>query len=114
MLLAHAPAVLVHEYCEQGLSRHTPYTITEPGRLGRELQAVRSRGFAQTSEEMTLGNCSVAVPLRAGDGAVIAAIGLVARSVRAEPSKLVKPLLPAAEAIRRRLLEQAGTHSGVG
>lgn len=114
VLLAHAPAVVVHEYCEQGLARHTPYTITEPGRLGRELQAVRSRGFAQTSEEMTLGNCSVAVPLRAGDGAVIAALGLVARSVRAEPSKLVKPLLPAAEAIRRRLLEQAGAHSGVG
>jgi len=114
VLLAHAPGAVLHEYCEQGLSRHTAYTITEPGRLGRELQVVRSRGFAQTSEEMTLGNCSVAVPLRDADGAVVAALGLVARSVRADPSKLVKPLLPAADAVRRRLAEQDREQPGAG
>jgi DNA-binding IclR family transcriptional regulator len=106
VLLAHAPSAVVHEYCEHGLSRHTPYTITEPGRLGRELLCVRSRGFARTSEEMTLGNCSVAVPVRAADEAVVAAIGIVAHSARAEPSKLVKSLFPAAEAIRDRLIAQ--------
>ncbi|MGW0891890.1 IclR family transcriptional regulator [Saccharopolyspora sp. NPDC002578] len=114
VLLAHAPAQVVQEYCERGLSRHTPYTITEPGRLARELQAVRSRGFARTSEEMTLGNCSVAVPVRDGTGTVVAALGLVARSVRAEHSKLVKPLLPAAEAIRRRLAEHDLARSDAG
>ncbi|MEU6128845.1 IclR family transcriptional regulator [Saccharopolyspora sp. NPDC047091] len=114
VLLAHAPAHVVQEYCEHGLSRHTPYTITEPGRLVRELQAVRSRGFARTSEEMTLGNCSVAVPVRDGGGAVVAALGLVARSVRTEHSKLVKPLLPAAEAIGKRLAEHDPARSGAG
>ncbi|QGK68213.1 helix-turn-helix domain-containing protein [Allosaccharopolyspora coralli] len=105
VLLAHAPAPLVHEYCEQALLRHTPYTIVEPGRLGRELQAIRQRGFAQTSEEMTLGNCSVAVPIRDADGGVVASLGLVVHSVRAELPKLARPLLPAAEAIQQRMRE---------
>ncbi|GAA2334364.1 IclR family transcriptional regulator [Saccharopolyspora halophila] len=113
VLLAHAPAAVLHECCERGLSRHTPYTITEPGRLGRELQSVPTRGFAQANEEMTLGNCSVAVPVRAPDGAVVAALGVVTHSARAEVAKLVKPLLPAAEGITQRLAEQerAGTAS---
>lgn len=105
VLLAHAPNVVLQQCCAQGLSRHTSYTITEPGRLTRELRGVRERGFAQCNEEMTLGNCSVAVPVYNG-GTVVAALGLVAHSARAEVPKLVKPLLPAAEAIRQRLLEQ--------
>lgn len=105
VLLAHASPGVVHTYCERGLSRHTAYTITEPGRLGRELVSVRSRGFAQTTEEMTLGSCSVAVPVRDVAGSVVASLGLVAHSVRAEPAKLVKPLLPAAENIRAQLAE---------
>jgi DNA-binding IclR family transcriptional regulator len=107
VLLAHAPSAVIQTYCERGLPRYTPYTITEPGRLMRELQAVRNRGYAHASEEMTLGNCSVAVPVRDVDGSVIAALGIVAHSVRAEIPKLVKPLLPAADGIRKRLLEQA-------
>ena len=113
VLLAYAPAAVVHEYCERGLSRHTPYTITEPGRLGKELQGVRTRGFAQASEEMSLGNCSAAVPVRDGQGAVVAALGVVTHSVRAEVPKLVKPLIPAAESIRQRLVEQRRNAHGV-
>ena len=99
----------MHECCELGLTRHTPYTITEPGRLGRELQAVRARGFAQANEEMTLGTCSVAVPVHDSDGTVVAALGVVAHSTRAEVAKLVKPLFPAAEGIAQRLAEQDRT-----
>ncbi|MER7010489.1 IclR family transcriptional regulator [Saccharopolyspora sp. NPDC000359] len=105
VLLAHAPTTVVHECCERGLVRYTAYTITEPGRLGRELQTVRSRGFAQANEEMTLGNCSVAVPVFDAGGAVVAALGVVSHSARADVAKLVKALLPAAEGIRQRLLE---------
>jgi DNA-binding IclR family transcriptional regulator len=114
VLLAHAPSEVVHKYCERGLSRHTPYTVTEPGRLGRELLCVRDRGFAQTIEEMTLGNCSVAVPVYGADSAVVAALGIVAHSARAEPSKLVKSLLPAAEGIRERLVAQLHTTCDAG
>lgn len=106
VLLAHAPAEVVQRCWEIGLSRHTPYTITEPGRLSRELQGVRSRGFAQANEEMTLGNCSVAVPVQDRSGDVVAALGMVAHSVRAEVHRLVRQLVPAAESIRQRLIER--------
>lgn len=63
---------------------------------------------------MTLGNCSVAVPVLDPGGEVVAALGIVAPSVRADPPKLVKPLLPAAEAIRRKWAEHESTASDVG
>lgn len=102
VLLAHAPAAVLHVYCERTLSRHTPHTVVDPGSLGRELHGVRQHGFARASEEMTLGSCSVAVPVRDG-GVVVAALGLVVHGVRAHLPEPVDPLLPAAEAIRRRL-----------
>jgi hypothetical protein len=46
------------------LRRITPYTITQTGRLRHDLARARQQGFAQTSEEMSLGACSVAVPVR--------------------------------------------------
>lgn len=114
VLLAYASTTALHEYCEHGLVRHTPYTIVEPGRLGREMITVRERGFAHTAEEMSLGSCSVAVPVKDADGATIAALGLVVHSVRAEFPKLAKTLAPAAESIRQRLMSQehatCGTH----
>jgi DNA-binding IclR family transcriptional regulator len=106
VLLAHAPTTMVHEYCEHGLARLTPYTIVEPGRLARELHSVRERGFAHTAEEMSLGSCSVAVPVWGANGAVTAALGLVVNSVRAEFPRLAKTLAPAAEGIRQHLLGQ--------
>ncbi|GAB3674582.1 IclR family transcriptional regulator [Saccharopolyspora tripterygii] len=105
VLLAHAPATALHACCERGLTRHTAYTITEPGRLGRELQGVRTRGYASANEEMTLGNCSVAVPVHDTSGTVVAALGVVAHSVRADVARLVRALLPAADGIRQRLAD---------
>lgn len=114
VLLAEAPAEFVRAYCERGLSRHTPYTITEPGRLAHELHSVRVRGYAQTTEEMTLGNCSIAVPVRDANNAAIAALGVVAHSVRAEPSKLVRALVPTAEKIGDALAERELAHGDPG
>lgn len=106
VLLAHASTGVVQRCWENGLSRHTPYTITEPGRLARELRGVRDRGFAQANEEMTLGNCSVAVPVHGHTGEVVAALGMVAHSVRAEVQQLVRRLVPAAESIRQQLIQR--------
>ena len=50
------------------LVRVTPYTITRPATLEEQLRRVRREGWAHTAEEMSLGACSVAVPVRSGDG----------------------------------------------
>ncbi|MFI7614532.1 IclR family transcriptional regulator [Nonomuraea terrae] len=98
-LLAYEPEWFVTSYLARKLERPTPHTITEPGRLARELAAVRAQGYALTYEEMTLGSCSAAAPVLAG-GRAVAALGIVVSSRRArELPRLVEPLLSAAAGI---------------
>ncbi|MDG4831369.1 IclR family transcriptional regulator [Solwaraspora sp. WMMD1047] len=120
-LLAFQDPGFVGDYLREPLIRCTPYTIVEPGRLAGDLTAVRRRGWASTREEMTLGSCSVAVPVLAGsaDGAgggpvAVAAIGIVVHSRRTS----LRPLLPAVRAaadqiaarLARRPVDRADFH----
>ncbi|MEV6153545.1 IclR family transcriptional regulator [Nonomuraea sp. NPDC052129] len=100
-LLAYEPEWFVRSYLDRVLERPTPHTITEPGRLARELATVRAQGYALTYEEMTLGSCSAAAPVLV-DGRAIAALGMVLSSRRArELPRLVEPLLTAANGIAK-------------
>ncbi|MEU7745976.1 IclR family transcriptional regulator [Nonomuraea sp. NPDC049158] len=100
-LLAYEPEWFVRSYLDRVLERPTPHTITEPGRLARELATVRGQGYALTYEEMTLGSCSAAAPVLV-DGRAVAALGMVLSSRRArELPRLVEPLLTAANGIAR-------------
>jgi DNA-binding IclR family transcriptional regulator len=101
VLLAHAPADIV-DAAMADLSRHTPYTITQPGMVSRQLARVHRDGYASTSEEMSLGACSVAVPIRLGYN-VIAALGIVVPSLKTQQSRLVSALHVAASGIGRSL-----------
>jgi DNA-binding IclR family transcriptional regulator len=102
-LLAWSDEDVVRAYCDRPLSRQTRHTITERGRLLRELRTAVERGYASTSEEMSLGSCSVAVPVLTGGGPPAAALGIVVRTVRADLSRLVPALRAAAEGLGRRL-----------
>lgn len=100
-LLAFAPDA-VRDAVLADLTRITPYTLTQPGRLLADLEHVRTKGFAQTTEEMSLGACSVAVPVRSPDQAVVAALGIVVPSLRRR-GQLVAALNVAAQGIQRSL-----------
>ena len=100
VLLAHAPDS-VQERVLSGLKRHTPYTIVQPGRLRRQLDKVLRDDFATTSEEMTLGACSIAVPIHRAH-AVVAALGVVVPTLR-ERAKLVTAIQVAARGVSRSL-----------
>ena len=63
VLLAHAPPE-VQRAVLADLPRITAYTITQPGTLQRQLAAVLRDDHATTVEEMSLGACSVGVPVR--------------------------------------------------
>jgi DNA-binding IclR family transcriptional regulator len=102
-LLATESAEFVAEYLSRPLERPTLYTIVEPGRLRRELAETKRRGYAVTCEEMTLGTCSVAVPVLDQDGNPLAAVGVVVHTVRVEPDRLAPPIRLAAEGIAARL-----------
>lgn len=101
MLLAHAPP----EVREQVLAELTPvteHTITSPEVLAAQLEGVRREGYSTTESEMTLGACSIAVPVTGLAGEVTAALGLVVGSLR-HRAQLVSALRVAAAGISREL-----------
>lgn len=101
VLLAYASAHVQGEVLDD-LVRMTPYTVIQPGRLRRQLEKVRQDDFATTEEEMTLGACSAAVPIRAG-GSVVAALGVVVPSLKRDRARLVSALQVAARGIGRSI-----------
>ena len=101
VLLAYAPADVQHKILSS-LRRITPYTITQPPRLRAQLDRIPADGYATTAEEMTLGACSVAVPVRRGDD-VVAALGIVVPSLRRDKARLVSALQVTAHGIGRSL-----------
>jgi len=104
VLLAHAPDELQASVLAD-LERVTPYTITQAGRLVEQLRRIRRDGFARTSEEMSLGACSAAVPVRGAGEGVVAALGIVVPDLRRELDRLVAALRVAAQGISRTIAE---------
>lgn len=117
VLLAHAPAAVRREILAAPLQRFTPYTVIQPRRLASQLQRVPRDGYAATTEEMTLGACSIAVPVRVA-GRTVASLGIVVPDLRGR-ARLISAMQVAAGGIARSLsLEllpfngRAGWHRG--
>lgn len=102
VLLAHAPDDL-REQVLRDLAPVTPHTVTDPVRLRRELLEVRRRGWATTSQEMSLGTCSVAAPVHDATGEVVAAVGLVTTTLRRDLTRLAPAVLVTAAGVTRGL-----------
>ena len=73
VLLAHAPASVLEEVA-RSLRRYTPQTIVDVGRLRRELEDVRRRGWAVAVDELEEGLTAIAAPILGADGAVMASL----------------------------------------
>lgn len=101
VLLAHAPPE-VQAQALATLPRVTPYTVTQPGVLRRQLAQVRREGYATANEEMSLGACSAAVPVLR-HSQVVAALGLVVPSLTRDRARLVTALQVAAHGVSRAL-----------
>ena len=101
VLLAYAPNRLREKVLTGGLSAHTASTITDPDRLRDCLADVRRDGYAVTREEMTLGSCSVAAPVRAAADRVVAALSVVAHNRGADLRRLVPSVVGVADALSR-------------
>lgn len=102
VLLAHAPRD-VQDAVLADLRRITRYTITQPGVLVDQLRRARREGFASTSEEMSLGACSLAVPVLTPRGDLVAALGVVVPSLKRDRPRLLAALQVAARGISRGL-----------
>lgn len=101
-LLAHAPEEVRRRVLSAPLQRFTPHTVTQPARLERQLDRALQDGFATTVEEMTLGACSLAIPVRVAEQTV-AAVGIVVADLRRTQARLATALQVAARGIGRSL-----------
>ena len=102
VLLAWAPRDIV-EACLDELTLITRYTITERGRMLRELATVRRLGYARTAEELGYGTRSLAGPVYGPGEQVIAALAIVTSTVRRDPLRFAPALRVAAASITRRM-----------
>ncbi|MFI9766798.1 IclR family transcriptional regulator [Streptomyces sp. NPDC052415] len=102
-LLAHDDPARQEEYCSGPLASFTPYTITDPARLRRELAEVRRTGVAVSSRQVTDDAVSVAAPIRGTGGAVVAAVSVVVPDADAQVPVLAPAVRIAARGISRAL-----------
>lgn len=76
----------------------TPFTLTDPAAILREVRRVRGQGFAYTEQEMELGLCSAAVPVRDGTGEVISALNVGMQFRDGARDRMMHTILPALRA----------------
>jgi DNA-binding IclR family transcriptional regulator len=102
VLLAHQPDEMIARYVARDLVKPTPFSMTDPQQLQRELMDVRANGYAVTRQEMTAGSGSVAVPVKS-QGRVVAAVGVIVHLARLDVNRLVGTLNLASASISREL-----------
>lgn len=101
VLLAYAEPGLIEELIGHGLAQLTPRTITDPGQLHHAMAEVRRTGVAVSRSESSLGTASVAAPIFAPDGKVVASVSVVVPEQRLEPPVLIPLVQTVARAISR-------------
>lgn len=87
-LLATRDEPWLRRYFLAPLVRETVHSITTEAELRADIARTRSRGYATTREEMTLGNVSIAAAVPRVDGLPQAALGLVVHLERADERRL--------------------------
>ena len=104
--LAHLPPDALDKILAGGLKHYTPFSITDPAELRRELETVRRRGFAVNDEENELESCGVASVVRDFRGEVCAVLTVAGPKHRFEPSQrdaIATVVLRSAGELSRRL-----------
>lgn len=104
ILLAQLP----HEHRARMLSdrppvAHTPRTLTNTNALMEELTRVEHDGYAVVDQELDLGLRSIAVPVLARDGRVVAAMNVGAHALRVSMADMTGTILPQLTATAREL-----------
>jgi IclR family acetate operon transcriptional repressor len=94
---------------DKGLSRRTPKTIVSLPRLMRDLERVRSRGYAVDDEENNLGARCVAAPVFDSLGRVVAALGLSGTTAQIDRASL-----PGVAEAAKRAAREISLHLGYG
>jgi len=89
VFLAFMPPVELNGYFKNiELKPRTPYTITDPKELRKELEKIRRSGVAFDDQEHELGTRMVASPVMDWEGNVVASVGILGYSRRITKKRL--------------------------
>jgi DNA-binding IclR family transcriptional regulator len=103
VLLAFSPAAVVRQVINHGLTRYTPSTTTSAVALDRALTAIRLRGIAVVSGQLSPDFAAVAAPVFGSDREVVAALEVRLRDLPGELRTVVPALTVAARGLSREL-----------
>lgn len=87
-LLAYSPEDVIEEIISDGLEAYTEHTITNPIQLRSELEKIRKLGYANSLEELAIGNFSISAPVFNYEGEIVCAISIVGPMSRLTKEKL--------------------------
>jgi DNA-binding IclR family transcriptional regulator len=92
-ILAHMDVKDQDEVLTGELTAFTPYTITSPEVLRKQLQTIRKRGYSTDKQEIEEGLCCLAAPLFGPNNTVSGAISISGPTTRLTEKRL-KQLIP--------------------
>ncbi len=107
LLLAYLPEDHLQPLLQRPLERFTENTVCDPVELGRQLESIRSLGFARSVAEGSADSASVAAPVwRHGERVPVAALTIVmpvTRFTSEREEALTRLVVGAAAEISRRM-----------
>jgi DNA-binding IclR family transcriptional regulator len=106
-ILSHLPEEEIDDLIKSvSYERFTPHTITQPGKLKKDLLKTRLRGYALDDEEAVLGARCIAAPVFDSNARVIGGLSVSGPVTRISQEKVVPfatMLKKAAQSVSRRL-----------
>lgn len=107
VLLAYSPPEVIERYIAtcSPLEAFTPHTITDPDALRAQLAKIREQGYGLSEQDLDVGVCSVAAPIRSITDEVFAAVGVAVPTTRFGPKercRFIKATVAAADEISLR------------
>ena len=77
VILANQDEEIIRYFIDNGLSKYTLNTITDPVQLRNTLQIIKKQGYSISIEELHEGITSIAAPIRDHTGKVLYAISVI-------------------------------------
>ncbi len=113
VLLAHLPDDALQRILDQPLPKVTKYTIDNPEVLRREIETIRERGYAISSQEQVLGVSGLGAAILDHRGWAVGAVGIAALKDRLSEQQISEwvPLLLRARDQITNLLYAHAQHS---
>jgi DNA-binding IclR family transcriptional regulator len=111
-LLAFGPQEETEAVLAAPSQRFTAHTLTEPREIRRELVRTRQRGFAVSDRQVSEETLSVAAPVLAPTGNVVAAVSIVVRAGGTEPWLLGQLIQTTARTVNRALARAGWREDG--